>query len=111
MSNNQLPTENVDGRELESVEMQYWVDMKKALDRLEANEDFKKVILDGYFKDKAINGVSLLATDYVVANGLRTRVMESLVAISQLEDFFKTIKVMGGEGAEELFEEDEGVEQ
>jgi hypothetical protein len=105
MSNNQLPTENVDGRELEAVEMQYWVDMRSALERLEANEDFKKVVLEGYFRDKAINGVSLLATEYIVANGLRARVMESLVAISQLEDYFKTIKVMGGEGSEELFDE------
>lgn len=104
MSNNQLPTENVDGLALESVEVQYWVDLKDALVRLEANEDFKKVILDGYFRDKAVDGVSLLATEYVVANGLRTRVMESLVAISQLEDYFKTIKAMGGEGAEGLFE-------
>lgn len=108
MSNNQLPTENVDGRDLESVEIQYWVDLKDALGRLETNEDFKKVILNGYFKDKAIDSVSLLATEYVVANGLRTRVMESLVAISQLEDYFKTIKAMGGEGSEELFGEEDG---
>ena len=52
-------------------EYNYYVGLKQALDRLEQNPDFKKVILDGYFKDKAINGVSLLATDYVRKNGLR----------------------------------------
>jgi len=106
MLNNHVPTENVEGKDLESVSREYWVDLKKSLERLEANEDFKAVVLDGYFKNKAIDGVSLLATDYIIENGLRSRVMESLVAISQLEDYFKTIKAMGGEGSEDLFDED-----
>lgn len=101
MLNNHMPTENV---EIASAERQYWVDMKESLDRLETNEDFKRVVLEGYFKDKAINGVSLLATDYVVNGGLRTRVMESLVAISQFEDFLKTIKDLGS-ASNELFDD------
>jgi len=95
---NQAKTENVGNEQLVTVddkETMYWVNMKEALDRLQRNEDFKKVILDGYFKDKAVNGVSLLATDYVRQNGLRPVVMESLVAISQLEDYFATIQSMG----------------
>lgn len=100
MLNNHVPTENVDGRDVETVERQYWVEMRRALDKLETMDEFKKVILDGYFKDKAVNGVSLLATDYIVNAGLRTRVMESLVAISQLEDFFNTIRSLGAEETE-----------
>ena len=76
-------------------EYNYYVGLKQALERLEGNPDFKKVILDGYFKDKAVNGVSLLATDYIRRNGLRPEVMEGLVAISQLQDYFLTIKKMG----------------
>lgn len=80
---------------LMEVEHVYWAEMCQALERLENNPDFKKVVLEGYFKDKAINGVSLLATEHVRRNGLRGPIMEELVAISQLEDYFITIKGMG----------------
>ena len=95
------PTENVDGKDILTVENEYWVTMYESLERLRQNEDFKKVILDGYFKDKAVNGVSLLATDYVRQNNLRGEVMEALIAISNLEDYFGTIDNLGTIPAED----------
>ena len=89
-------------------EYNYYVGLKQALDRLEQNPDFKKVILDGYFKDKAINGVSLLSTDYVRKNGLRPSIMEDLNAISALQDYFLTIKRMGTVEEDDI--EDESTE-
>lgn len=86
------PTENV---ELEVTENQYWVDKAEALARLRKNRDFQSLILDGYFKDKAINGVSMLAKDYIKDNGKRGDVMESLVAISHLEDYFSYVNALG----------------
>ena len=105
---NQVPTDKVEDRteeEILRVENQYWVDLAEALERLKANADFKKVVLEGYFKDKAINGVSLLATDHVRRNGVRGDVMEQLVAISHLEDYFYTITQMGSMPVEEESEE------
>lgn len=90
-------------------EYNYYVGQKQALDRLETNPDFKKVILEGYFRDKAVNGVSLLATDYVRKNGLRAEIMENLVAISNLQDYFLTIKRMGTEPEDDDIE-DESIE-
>lgn len=81
--------------ELLRVENQYWVDMARDLAWLKGQPQFKRVILDGYFKDKAINGVSLLAHEHVKQNGLRSDVMEQLVAISNLEDYFVTIESLG----------------
>ena len=93
---NQTPTENVGSEEeLLRVERQYWHDMLASLEALEKNEDFKRVILDGYFKDKAINGVSLLAVDQIKQSGARGDVMEQLVSISQLQDHFSTIRNLG----------------
>ena len=91
----------------ELKEYNYWVGMKQALERLENNPDFQKVILDGYFKDKAINGVSMLASGYIKKNGLRPEVMEGLVAISQLQDFFITVKQLGTEPEDDDENEDE----
>lgn len=96
---NQINSELVAGKteqEILMVENEYWASMFEALTRLEANADFKRVVLDGYFKDKAINGVSLLATDHVKRGGFRGDIMEQLVAISHLEDYFITIKSIGG---------------
>ena len=84
-----------DEQQILEVENQYWAELWASLERLKDNKDFQKVILEGYFKDKAINGVSLLATDYVIQNNKRTDVMESLIAISRLEDYFITIENLG----------------
>ena len=89
------PTEVVENNELITVDNSYWIEMNESLKRLMNNEDFNKVILTGYFKDKAINGVSMLAQDYVRRSGARGEVMEELVAISHLEDFFITIRNIG----------------
>lgn len=79
----------------------YWVDLAQALVRLESNPDFKKVILDGYFRDKAVDGVSMLAHPEVKRRNQRGDVFEALVAISQLQDYFITVKSLG------LIEEEE----
>ncbi len=81
--------------ELETAEAQYWVDMAKALENLEKNEDFKKVVLNGYFRDKALDGVSLLAVPAVKQAGERPEIMEDLVAISNLKYHFSMIKNLG----------------
>lgn len=86
---------NLEDQQILEVENQYWVDMWNSLNRLQDNKDFQRLILNGYFKDKAINGVSLLAQDNVIQNGLRPAVMEDLVAISKLEDFFITVENLG----------------
>ena len=81
-------------QEILMVENEYWVTMNNALEKLKQNKDFQTVILDGYFKDKAIN-VSLLAQDAIVESGRRSSVMEDLIAISSLEDYFITIENLG----------------
>jgi hypothetical protein len=47
----QNPTENVDKEfELELAERQSWIEMYEALQRLEENKDFKKIILERSLK-------------------------------------------------------------
>jgi hypothetical protein len=77
------------------VEIQYMVELNNSLTRLKDNQDFKRLILEGYFKDFAVNQTSMLATDYVRKTGTRPEVMERLVAISNLQDWFITIEQLG----------------
>lgn len=93
MANNQTADLELTAEELR--EYNHFVGLKQALERLEQNPDFQKVILEDYFKNKPINGVSLLATDYVKKNGLRGEIMEDLVAVSKLQDYFLNIKRLG----------------
>lgn len=112
MQINQIPTELVENvsseEELLRVENQYWVTLAQDLESLEKDERFKRLILNGYFKDKAINGVSLLATDHVKRAGVRGDIMEQLVAISALEDYFHTVKNLGTIPSED---EDDDIEE
>lgn len=101
----ELTLDSKSDQEILEVENVYWMELCQALERLEKTEDFKKVILDGYFKDKAINGVSMLATDHVKRGGFRGDIMENLVAISQLQDYFMTIKGLGSAPEQDESEE------
>jgi len=86
---------NLGDQQILEVENEYWAGMWESLRNLRNNPDFKRVVLQGYFRDKAVNGVSLLAQDAVIANGQRSAIMEDLIAISSLEDFFITIENLG----------------
>ena len=86
---------NLSDQQILEVENVYWVDLWASLERLKSNKDFQRLILEGYFKDKAINGVSLLAQDAIVSGGHRSAVMEDLIGISSLEDFFVTVENLG----------------
>ncbi|MGD8305077.1 MAG: hypothetical protein PVF17_00350 [Ignavibacteria bacterium] len=112
MLNTQVPTDMVENKtenEILMVENEYWKSLYESLERLKNGnpqpDDFKKVILDGYFKDRAVNGVSLLAMDRIKQMGARPDIMESLVSISALQDYFITIENMGSMPIEDDDEE------
>jgi len=96
--------------ELETTEIEHYVDMGQALDRLRNNADFKKVILDGYFRDKAADSVSLLSLPVIKKRNERGDIMEDLVAISNLQFFFMTIDQMHQAAAEPILSDDEEAE-
>lgn len=103
--NNQNAENN--SNELISVENKYWKDLYLALKRLHDNVDFQKVVLEGYFKDKAINGVSMLAHTSTIREGRRGEIFESLIAVSQLQDYFIMIANLGADASGD---DDEGFE-
>ncbi len=87
--------------DLGTVERNYWTDQYAALEALKDNKDFITLITEGYFKDKAINLTSLLATDYTRRSGTRGSIMEELVSISGLENHFSVIRSLGAPTVEE----------
>ena len=94
-------TEHVeDEREILTVENNYWVNLNGALERLKSNPDFQAVITEGYFKDRAINGVSMLCAPN--SDGTkRKELLDEFYAISNLTWYFKMIEHMGSVSDEE----------
>jgi hypothetical protein len=92
---------------LVEIENQEWKDKYKALARLYDNPDFQLVILKGYFQDKAVNSVSMLAHPHTVQTGGRAEVMEELIAISRLQDHFIMIRNLGAPMSEDDIDEAE----
>lgn len=99
--NNLNIIDNTNGEDLVEIENKYWADLYHALERLHDNKDFQDVILNAYFKDRAVNGVSMLANRGVIQGGKRGEIMEELVAVSHLQDFFITIAALGRPATEE----------
>lgn len=71
------------------------IKMVEALERLEKNKDFQKVILDGYMKDEVLRANSLLANHTIKAQGKRTDIIEMLVAVSTFGEYLETIRALG----------------
>lgn len=70
----------------------YFTEMAAAIERLENNADFKKVIMEGYLKEYVLSQHSLLATPMVKRNGTRPEIMETLVATSNLISWMGMVK-------------------
>lgn len=87
---------------LETADTTYLVEMAQALERLESNSDFKKVILDGYLKNSALGRVELLGRPDVKKRGERPEVIEELVAISNLQYYLGMVKHLGGSAKVDL---------
>ena len=96
-----MSTQTAENVELETIERDALVQKYEALQRLKDNKDFKLVILDGYLKEKAVDGVSLLGTDYILDNNLRGKLMEELVSISRFEGYMRMIENLGAPALED----------
>jgi len=101
----QVSTDTVDENLIEKAELDYWKSLKEDLEALEKDERFQRVILESYFRDFVVNQTSMLSHDYTRREGTRPVLMEQLVAVSTLQDYFRTLKMLGSQLDEEEAEE------
>jgi len=81
-----------DQNELFTASLDHAISMGEAWLRLQENDDFKKVITNGYLEEKVLASVSLLAVPQIKDQNRRGDVMEDLVAASNLQYFFRIIE-------------------
>lgn len=78
--------------DIETASLEHAIGMGEAWLRLQRNGDFKKVITNGYLKDKALASVSLLGVPQIIDQNRRQNVIEDLISISNLQYFFRIIE-------------------
>jgi len=78
--------------DLMTASLDHAISMGEAWLRLQKNGDFKKVIMNGYLRDKVLASHSLLAVPQIKDKGRRQDVIEAMIASSNLGYFFKIIE-------------------
>jgi len=87
-------------QELESIELSITqatkiLDDAKALERLTTNADFKRIILEGYFKDEASKQVLMKAQPGMEGPEMQAAVTKVIDAIGTLRQHFIAINQFG----------------
>lgn len=68
-----------------------FIELDKALDRLEANRDFKAVVIDGYLEKEAIRLVHLKADPAMEKPEKQASILAQIDAISHLLQYFRLV--------------------
>lgn len=95
---------NLDDYEAAESDNSRWVEQKTALDSLRNKPYFKTLIEEGYFKDYAFELVMSLIDGSVVREGRRNVVLEKLVGVAKLQEYFDM--VVGLSTTEEGYQEE-----
>lgn len=67
------------------------VDFGNALERLRSNRDFKRVVLEGYFKDEAVRLVHLSADPSMQSPEKQESIKQQTLAIGHLVQYLNTV--------------------
>lgn len=92
-------------------EVEHAIKIGKALKRLQDNDDFKTLILEGYLKEKALASVSMLSVPQIKESGKRPDIIEDLVASSNLSYFLIMVENAYIEATDPVYSDQEEEER
>lgn len=87
----ELMTDQLQEIELNIKQAQKLVDLGNALERLRSNNDFKKVITEGYFEQEAVRLVHLKADQNMQTAERQQSIIAQMDAIGALNQYFQTV--------------------
>lgn len=88
--------------EISMAEAQKMVDKKDQLLKLMSNRGFNKIIVEGYFKEEAARLASVAADPNLTEH--REEIWMQIQAISCLQNYLRTINMMGTSAEQEVSE-------
>lgn len=94
--------------ELSLTNAKVFVERRDMLNKLMSNREFKKVIVEGYFKDESVRLVSLLGDPAMESH--REEIIRSMDGISQLQVFLRTVVQTGNMAAQSVKEYEAALE-
>lgn len=77
-------------------------DLGTSLEKLRSNREFKKVILDGYFKDEAIRLVHLKSDPSMQTPEKQDAIIRSIDAIGSLVSYFRVVEQFASIAAKDI---------
>ena len=87
------------------------VSKSEALKRLESNADFRRVFIEGYFKDEAIRLVDAKSMPQLQGEEAQAQIIKSIDGIGTCKEYLRTVHHVGDnakraiEDSEQLLEE------
>ena len=87
--------EQLEQIEIDIATAQEHADRADALQRLHENKDFRKIVLEGFFKDEASRVVLLKADPNVQGDSEQKHIDRIITSIGGLRQYFGTIYQMG----------------
>jgi hypothetical protein len=93
--------------EMSIKQSQEIVDMGDSLERLMNNRDFKKVILDGYFKQEAIRLVHLKTDDNMQSDESQNSIERQMIGIGSVNGYLNTLRIRARMAANSLAADEE----
>lgn len=79
---------------LEMEEARGIVEDGEALTRLSKNPDFKRIVLEGFFKERAVQLVELKAAPAMSSPERQAQILKDLDSIGGLQQYFNSINAM-----------------
>jgi hypothetical protein len=87
--------ETIQAIEVDIKEATAAVEYAKALDKLERYHPFKKIILEGYFKEEAIKLVGTKSANGYEDEASQKAIIKAIDGIGELAKYLQTIKTLG----------------
>jgi hypothetical protein len=99
-------SQELEALEISIEEAKAKVELMEALDSLGNNSNFKKVILDGYFKNEASRLVLLKAVPSMQSEAQQLSISKSIDAIGHLRQYFSTVYQLGNMAKQSIVEDE-----
>ena len=87
------------------------VELGNALDRLLSNKDFKRVVLEGYFKDESIRLVMLKADAKMQSIEYQAAIVKQMDAIGSFNQYLTTVMQLSAQAERSIESDSQTVEE
>lgn len=106
-----MSIEQVQEIELNIKQARKKVDLGESLERLKSNRDFKRLVLDGYFKSEAIRLVHLKSDPSMQTAERQAAILSDINAIGSFSQYLAVVTQMAGLASKAIVADEQTIEE